>query len=72
MRKKNTTEGTGSIRRDRTLRKAYELGVETGAYPLDCYNDVVITDGICYAVTTRTSACNNYFLLVVYEETRTN
>ena len=44
------------------------MGVGAGVWPLDCYNDVVLTDGVCFTVTTRTDACNNYFLLEVYEE----
>ena len=61
--------GTGSIRRDRTFRKALKIGVGGGFYILDCYNDTVVTDGICVSITTRIDACNNYFLLEVYEET---
>ena len=60
--------GTGSIRRDRTFRKALELCVGGGFYILDCYNDTVVTDWVCVSVTTRIDACNNYFLLEVYEE----
>lgn len=61
--------GTGSIRRDRTFRRAFDMGVGCGFYILDCYNDTVVTDGVCVSVTTRINACNNYFLLEVYEET---
>lgn len=57
-----------SVRRDRTLARAVRMGVGAGFWPLDCYNDAVLTDGVCYAVTTRVSACNNYFLLEVYDE----
>ena len=66
-RKPNTDEGTGSVRRDRTFARALRMGVGVGVYPMDCYNDVVMTDGVCYAVTTRVSGCNNYFILEVYE-----
>lgn len=59
--------GTGSIRRDKTFLKAIEMGVGAGFYLLDCYNDTVMCDGICFSITTRTDACNNYFLLEVYE-----
>ena len=55
MRKKNTKEGTGSVRRDKTTLKAIRMGVENGFYPLDCYDDVVLTDGVCFAITTRIS-----------------
>lgn len=61
--------GTGSIRRDNTLRRAFEMGVGKGFYILDCYNDTVVTDGVSISITTRIDACNNYFLLEVYEET---
>ena len=71
-RKKNTTEGTLSVRRDRTIEKAYRMGVGAGCYPLDCYNNVVIMDGLCFAITTRISACNNYFLLEVDEDDSPN
>ena len=43
------------------------MGVGEGFYPLDCYNNYVITDGTCYAITTRISGCNNYFLLEVLD-----
>lgn len=66
-RKPNTEEGTGSVRRDRTFARALCMGVGEGVYPLDCYNDVVMVDGVCFAVTTRVSGCNNYFILEVYE-----
>ena len=66
-RKKNTTEGTLSVRRDNTIREAVRMGVGEGFYPLDCYNNYVITDGTCYAITTRISGCNNYFLLEVLD-----
>lgn len=59
--------GTGSIRRDRTTLRALEMKLGAGIYALDCYNDKVLTDGICFAVTTRISGCNNYFLMEVYE-----
>lgn len=39
-----------------------------GVYPLDCYNDKVLTDGVCYAVTTRVSGSNNYFLMEIHED----
>lgn len=67
MRKKNTIEGTGSVRRDRTTALAVYMGLPDGFYALDCYNNVVLTDGLCYAITTRVSGCNNYFLMEVYE-----
>lgn len=59
--------GTGSKRRDRTALRALEMGLGEGIYPLDCYNDKVLTDGICFAVTTRISGSNNYFLMEIYE-----
>ena len=68
MRKKNTTGGTGSVRRDRTTRKALGMGLGVGSWPLDCYNNVVMTDGVCFTVTTRVSACNNYFILEIRDE----
>lgn len=68
MRKPNTTEGTGSVRRDSTVRMAMEMGLGEGIWALDCYNGAVMTDGICFAVTTRISACNNYFLLEINEK----
>ena len=68
MRKKNTEDGTGSVRRDRTTMKALEMGLGVGAWPLDCYNNKVATDGVCFTVTTRVSACNNYFILEICDE----
>lgn len=68
MRKKNTADGTGSVRRDRTASRALRMNLPSGFYPLDCYNDVVLTDGSCFAITTRVSGCNNYFLLEIYED----
>jgi len=68
MRKKNTTEGTGSVRRDRTTSRALRMDLPDGFYPLDCYNDVVLTDGSRFAITTRVSGCNNYFLLEVNDD----
>ena len=58
--------GTGSVRRDRTTEMAVRMSLSDGVYPLDCYNNCVITDGICFSITTRTNACNNYFLLEIY------
>lgn len=60
--------GTGSIRRDRTALRALEMHLGAGVYPLDCYNDKVLTEGVCYAVTTRVSGSNNYFLMEIYED----
>lgn len=60
--------GTGSIRRDRTTLRALQMELGAGVYPLDCYNDKVLTDGVCYAVTTRISGSNNYFLMEIYED----
>ena len=62
------TSGTGSKRRERTAQRALEMGLTEGVYPLDCYNDKVLIDGICFAVTTRVSGSNNYFLMEIYEE----
>lgn len=61
-------DGTGSVRRDRTALRALKMQLGGGIYPLDCYNDKVLTDGVCYAVTTRVSGSNNYFLMEIYED----
>lgn len=47
--------------------KAYGLGLRGGQYELDGYNQQVITNGISYAITTRTFGDNNHFLLEIYE-----
>lgn len=65
MRKPNTTEGTGSVRRDRMFLKAIEMRLGGGRYILDCYSSKVITDGVSMAITTRIDGCNNYFLLEI-------
>ena len=67
-RKPNTKEGTGNVSRDKTFLKALLSNVGVGCWPLDCYNTVVIADGICFSITTRTDGCNHYFLLEVYDE----
>jgi hypothetical protein len=44
-----------------TFLKAIMGGVYEGF--LDCYNDRVVTDGICITVTTRIVACSHYWVL---------
>ena len=46
---------------------AYRMNLGVGEYPLDGYNQKVITDGICYTVTTRTFGDNNHFLMEIDE-----
>lgn len=48
--------------------KALRMGLGSGVYPLDGYNCNVVTDDVMFSVTTRISACNNYFLIEVYED----
>ena len=47
--------------------KAVEMRLRGGHYELDGYNQQVITNGISFAITTRTFGDNNHFLLEVYE-----
>lgn len=47
--------------------KAVRMGLRGGYYELDGYNQQVITNGISFAITTRTFGDNNHFLLEVYE-----
>ena len=57
--------------RNKRLMKITEMAVRMelrgGQYPLDAYNQKVLTDGICYTVTTRTFGDNNHFLMEVYD-----
>lgn len=48
--------------------RAYRMGLGFGMYPLDGYNQKVITDGICFAITTRTFGDNNHFLMEIDED----
>lgn len=47
--------------------KAVRMGLRGGHYELDGYNQQVITNGISFAITTRTFGDNNHFLLEIYE-----
>lgn len=47
--------------------KAVRLDLGGGQYELDGYNQKVLTDGISFAITTRTFGDNNHFLMEVYE-----
>lgn len=47
---------------------AIKMRLSGGAYPLDGYNQKVITDGTCFTVTTRTFGDNNHFLLEINDE----
>lgn len=51
----------------KTLAKAVKMDFRGGCYPLDAYNDNVLTDGVIFAVTTRTFGDNNHWLMEVYE-----
>ena len=46
---------------------AVRLDLGGGRYELDGYNQKVLTDGISFAITTRTFGDNNHFLMEVYE-----
>jgi len=48
---------------------AVRSGIGGGYYELDAYNQQVITNGISYAITTRTFGDNNHFLLEVTDTT---
>lgn len=47
--------------------KAIRMGLGGGQYELDGFNQQVITNGISYAITTRTFGDNNHFLLEIDE-----
>lgn len=47
--------------------KAVKMRLGGGQYELDGYNQQVLTNGISFAITTRTFGDNNHFLLEVYE-----
>ena len=47
--------------------KAIKMRLWGGYYELDGYNQQVITNGISFAITTRTFGDNNHFLLEIYE-----
>jgi len=46
---------------------AFRMRLGGGQYELDGYNQQVITNGISYAITTRTFGDNNHFLLEIDE-----
>ena len=48
--------------------RAVRMRLGGGQYELDGYNQQVITNGISFAITTRTFGDNNHFLLEVNEE----
>ena len=50
-----------------TLERALGMDLGGGEYPLDAYNDQVLTDGVVYAITTRTFGDDNHFLMEIYE-----
>lgn len=52
--------------------KAVRLDLGGGRYELDGYNQQVITNGISFAITTRTFGDNNHFLMEVYERGSAN
>lgn len=47
--------------------KAVRMGLSGGHYQFDGYNQQVVTNGVSFAITTRTFGDNNHFLLEVYE-----
>jgi hypothetical protein len=47
--------------------KAIRMGLWGGQYELDAYNQIVITNGISFTITTRTVADNNHWLLEIDE-----
>lgn len=48
--------------------KAVRMGLRGGGYyELDGYNQQVVTNGVSFAITTRTFGDNNHFLLEIYE-----
>lgn len=52
----------------RQIRREYEAGRLPEVRRCEIREFVPVFDGVCRALTTRVSACNNYFLLEVYEE----
>lgn len=51
--------------------KAVESQIGGGYHLLDGYNQQVLSDGICFTITTRTFGDNNHFLLEVKDENLT-
>ena len=47
--------------------KAVRMRLGGGYYELDGYNQQVVTNGISFAITTRTFGDNNHFLLEINE-----
>lgn len=46
--------------------------IRGGVYQLDGYNQAVITNGVSFAITTRTFGDNNHFLLEIDERCDTD
>ena len=54
-------------RLNRVVKKAVEMNLRGGQYELDEYNNIVVTDGISFTITTRISASNHYYVLEIDE-----
>ena len=64
---KDIVMGIGNKRLKMIFEQALGMRLRGGQYPLDGYNRKVLTDGICFTITTRTFGDNNHFLLEVDE-----
>lgn len=67
---KSESSSLNNKRLMRVAEKAIKMNLGGGRYPLDGYNNTVIVNGVCYAITTRVSASCDHFLMEVYEEDR--
>ena len=47
--------------------RAVRMQLGGGVYELDGYNQMVVTNGISFAITTRTFGDNNHFVLEIDE-----
>lgn len=54
-------------RLNRVVKKAVEMNLRGGQYELDEYNNIVVTDGISFTITTRISASCHYYVLEIDE-----
>jgi len=52
--------------------EAVRMRLGGGVYQLDGYNQAVITNGVSFAITTRTFGDNNHFLLEIDERCDTD
>ena len=53
----------------KVAEKAIRMRLGGGRYELDAYNQIVITNGISFTITTRIVASADHFILEVNEDT---